>query len=589
MKSFFKIFFASLLAFFVFVFGGFFLLIGMVASITPSSSADEVFVQSNSVLQLDVSKPIVEMTADDPFAELAEMLGNGEAPVSLKSILDAIDHAAIDDNIKGIYLDATFVGAGFAQVEEIREALIDFKKSGKFIMAYSEMFSEAGYYLASVADDVILNPAGAMEFNGLSSEVTFYKGTFEKLNVNPQIFRVGTFKSFVEPFIRKDMSDANREQVTQLLNSVYGHMLQKISEARSIEVDKLRSLSDQYKVQEPSDALKNGLITQVAYYDEVLSIMREKAGLGAEADIPAISVKKYAKSFVADPYNSNRIAVIVAEGSIVSGSGDQTSIGSDKFAREIRKARLDDKVKAIVIRINSPGGSALASDVMWREVKLAKEVKPVIASMSTVAASGGYYMAMACDTIVAQPTTITGSIGIFSIIPDLSDFMDDKLGITFDRVSTGEYSDIFTVTRPLNDVEKQIIQKQVERGYETFTTKAAEGRDMPLAELLSVASGRVWSGIDAKENGLVDVLGDFDDAVAIAASAAGLQEGDYMVNYVPKAKPFFEQLMEDLNTTAKVYYERNQYGELYPHVKELKYIMENKGIQARMPFDLEIK
>ncbi len=583
MKSFFKIFFATLLAFVVFNFVLLLILIGV------ASSGEDAPIAKNAYLHLDLNRPIVEMTSDDPFADIMQALNNETAPLGLKTVLESLDQAAEDDNIKGIILDASNVMAGFAQIEEIRNALIDFKASGKPVVAYGEMFSEGGYYLASVADEIILTPVGMLEFNGLTSEVAFFKGTFEKLNIEPQIFRVGTFKSAVEPFLRKDMSDASKQQISSLLNSVYDHSLSNIAEARQIPVAELKRISDQYLVRTAEDALKYGLVTQLAYYDEALDVMREKIGLAADDKIPSVSIKDYKKSFTADAYNQSRIAVIVAEGNIVSGKGDANSIGSDKFAKEIRKARLDDKIKAIVIRINSPGGSALASDVMWREVKLAKQVKPVIASMSTVAASGGYYMAMACDTIVAQPNTITGSIGIFAIIPDLSNFMDSKLGITFDRVSTGEYSNLFTVTRGLNDSEKQIIQNMIERGYEDFTTKAAEGRNMPVESLLEVASGRVWSGIEAKERGLVDVLGSYDDAVKIAAKSAGLEEGDYMRVYYPEKKPFFQKIMEELGSTANAFYQRAMYGEASPYINELKYVMENKGLQTRMPFDLEIK
>ncbi len=583
MKSFFKIFFATLLAIIIFNLVLLFFIIGI------SATGEEVAVSDNSFLHLDLNRPIVEMTQDNPFAELGQAFGGELAPVSLKDILQSLENAANDDKIRGVYVDASFVAAGYAQLEEVRNALSRFKESGKPVIAYAEMYSEGGYYVASIADEVILNPAGMLEFNGLSSEVTFFKGTFEKLNIEPQIFRVGNFKSAVEPFLRKDMSEPSKKQMSELLNSVYGHLLVNVADSRNIPIEELTRISSEFLVRTPKDALEYGLVTRLAYYDEVLAIMREKAGLSEEADIPTVGLSKYKKSFVAESYQADRIAVIVAEGNIVSGEGDVESIGSDKFAKEIRRARLDDKIKAIVIRINSPGGSALASDVMWREVKLAKQVKPVIASMSTVAASGGYYMAMACDTIVAQPNTITGSIGIFSIIPDLSGFLDSKLGITFDRVSTGEYSDLYTVTRSLNENEKQIIQNMVEQGYEDFTSKAAEGRNMSIDALLEVASGRVWSGIEAKDKGLVDVLGSFDDAVAIAAQSAGLEEGKYMEVYYPQVKPFFEQLMEDLGSSAKVISNKFMFGEASPYVKDLKYIMENKGLQTRMPYDLEIK
>jgi len=583
MKSFFKIFFAALLASIVFVFGIFFLFVGIAAS------GDDTSIPENAYLKLDLNGPILEMTADDPFAELSQALGDGPAPVSLKSILESLEQAAGDDNIKGVYLKASMPLAGYAQLEEIRDALIAFKTSGKPVISYSEIFTEGGYYVASVADHLMVNPIGMLEFNGLASEVTFFKGTFEKLNVNPQIFRVGNFKSAVEPFIRKDMSEPNKEQISVLLNNVYGHFLDQVAQARGIDRDELQNISEKMLIRETKDAETYGLVDRVAYFDEVLDLLRENAGLEGDAKIPMVGINKYTKSFTAEKYKSNRIAVIVAEGTIVSGEGDAGSIGSDKFAREIRKARLDDKVKAIVLRINSPGGSALASDVMWREVQLAKQVKPVIASMSSVAASGGYYMAMGCDTIVAQPNTITGSIGVFSIIPDLSDFMDTKLGITFDGVQTGEYADLYTVTRALNEAEQQIIQNGVNQIYEDFTTKAADGRNMSHEALLEVASGRVWSGIEAKEIGLVDVLGSLEDAVKIAANAAQLAEDDYMRMYYPEKLPFIQQLTKSLEGNARLLIDQYTMGELAPYLEDVKYVMEHKGTQARMPFDLEIK
>ncbi len=583
MKSFFKIFFAALLAAVVFSFGIFFILVGIAAS------GDDTSIPSNAYLKVDLNRPILEMTADDPFASLSQAFGDGPAPVSLKAILESIEQAATDDNIKGIYLESSMPLAGYAQLEEIRTALINFKVSGKPIISYSEMFTEGGYYVASVADHLMLNPVGMLEFNGLASEISFFKGTFEKLNVNPQIFRVGNFKSAVEPFIRKDMSEANKQQINALLSNVYGHFLSEVAVTRGIDRAELSNISAQMLVREPKDAVSYGLVDKLAYFDEVLALLREKADLDEKADIPMVGISKYEKSFVAEKYKSNRIAVIVAEGTIVSGKGDANSIGSEKFAREIRKARLDDKVKAIVLRINSPGGSALASDVMWREVQLAKQVKPIIASMSSVAASGGYYMAMGCDTIVAQPNTITGSIGVFSIIPDLSGFMDTKLGITFDGVQTGEYSNLFTVTRSLNEAEGQIIQNSVDQIYEDFTTKAAQGRNMSHEALLNVASGRVWSGIEAKDNGLVDVLGNLTTAVEIAANAAGLEADDYMRMYYPEKLPFIQQLAKSLEGNAKILIDRYSMGEMAPYMNDFKYVMENKGMQTRMPFDLDIK
>ena len=423
--------------------------------------------------------------------------------------------------------------------------------------------------------------------SGLAAELTFFKGTLDKLGVEAQIFRVGEFKSAVEPFFRKDMSEASRAQTESFLNSIYNNMLTQIADSRGMSLAELRKLSDKLEVRKAEDALSKGLVTQLAYYDEVLELMREKMDLKENEDIPSMDVKKYLKTESNVAFSKNRIAVIVAEGNIVSGGGDIDNIGSDKYAKEIRKARTNDRVKAIVIRINSPGGSALASDVMWREIQLASKVKPVIASMSGVAASGGYYMAMACDTIVAHPTTITGSIGIFGMLPNMQKFFDDKLGITFDVAKTGEYSDWMTITRPLTTAEKAMFQNMIEEGYEDFTKKAADGRGMSHEDLLKVASGRVWSGTEALERNLVDVLGGLDIAVNIAAEKAGVE--DYMVKLYPEEKPFFQKLMEEFGSSVKTSFEKRQFGSMYPYVQDLKKLEEYQGVQARMPFDVTIK
>lgn len=578
---------ATLVGLFIFTFLCFVMFIGIVSVV---SSQEKVELSKGSVLHLKIDRPIVERKSDDPLEALSEALGDGQGSIGLKELKEAIVAAKTDDKVEGILLEPQFVVSGYAKLEEIREAIVDFKSSGKFVIAYSENYSEGDYFLASVADEVYLNPLGMVEFDGLSSQVVFVKGTLDKLGIEPQIFKVGDFKSAVEPFDRKDMSEASRLQTSAFLNAIYDHYLASVADARGLDAASLKEISSELLVTKATDALQHKLVTALRYRDEVESDLRERLGIEEDKKIDFVSHAKYLKTLVSTASSSsNRISVIFADGNIVTGEGSETSIGSDKFAKEIKKARMDDKVKAIVLRINSPGGSALASDVIWREVKLAQREKPVIASMSDVAASGGYYIAMACDTIVALPTTITGSIGVFGMLPNIGPFLEDKLGVTTDVVNTGKHSDMYTITRPLTGFEKQVFQESVEDIYETFTKKAAEGRGMSLEDLKAVASGRVWSGVEAKEKGLVDVFGTLDDAVAIAAQAAGVEEGDYKINYYPRKKDMLQQLLSGFEENVRTKLLKQEMGPAYPYMQQLKGIKEMSGIQARMPYDLVIE
>jgi len=572
-----------LLFFFIIVF----ILVGVVAS---AGSEDEVTVEKNSVLELSLDKPIAERSGNDPFEELDIPLGGISGSYGLDDIKASIRHAKTNKNISGIYLNIEILTAGMATLQEIRDELLDFKKSGKFIVAYNDICSEKAYYLTSVADKHYLNPLGVIEFNGLSTEIEFYKGTLDKLDIKPYIFKVGTYKSAVEPFILEKMSEPSRLQTTSFLNSLNNFSLQNIAKAKGKSFAEMKNISDQMLVRTPEDALKYGLVSNLGYYDEALTFIKKKMGLKEEDKIYLVNLKKYKKvaAQADEEYSKNRVAVIYAAGEIVNGEGSSDNIGGTKFAEEIRKARKDKNVKAIVLRINSPGGSAMASDVIWREVTLAKKVKPVIASMSDVAASGGYYIAMACDTIVAHPNTITGSIGVFGMFANLEQFLKNKLGITVDRVNTGQYSDVPTLTRELTEPEKQIMQQSVERIYTDFTTKAAQGRSMPVERLREVASGRVWSGLEAKERGLVDVFGDLDDAVKIAANRAGLKN-EYRLKHLPEKKTFFAELMAGMETRISTHFLQAELGELYPHYENLKKIKQMQGIQARLPYNLDIK
>ena len=555
------------------------------AFVSVATSEETVTVKENSILHIKLNKPIGERAFKDPFNELFTGYSSN---IGLIELIESIEHASDDDKIKGIYLESGMPMGGFASLEAIRNALEDFKASGKFIASYAEIYTEGGYYIACTADDIYLNPRGYFELNGLSASVTFLKGMFDKLEIEPEIFRVGDFKSAVEPFLRKDMSDENREQLESLLNSIYGNYLDRVAQSRSMPVEKLTAISDSMTVQMPEDALKAELITGLKYFDEVLDDLRSKLELEEDKKINFIGFDKYHKSISKKNTSKNRVAVIVASGEITGGKGDNSNIGSTSFAKEIRKARKDDKVKAVVIRVNSPGGSALASDVIWREVMLTKEVKPVIASMSDYAASGGYYIAMACDTIIAEPSTITGSIGIFLTMFNFENFLENKLGITTDVVKTGAYSDIYTFTRSLSEGERKIIQNNVNEGYEDFVTKAANNRDMTVEELKKVASGRVWSGQQAVENGLVDMLGGLDQAIEVAVNAAGIAD-DYRIRYYPRQKTFFEQVMEEFSGDLESRLLKASTGDLYPFVKKVKSLENLKGPQARMMYEITLE
>ncbi|MEP4534815.1 MAG: signal peptide peptidase SppA [Cyclobacteriaceae bacterium] len=571
---------ATLLGLFIFCIFGFFILVGIIGVASSSEGVPDV--KSNSVLSINLSGVLVERTIDDP---LAQALGNDPSQLGIMDALDAIHAAKEDDRIKGIYIEPMFMQAGQASLLEIRDALIDFKTSGKFIYAYGEYISESDYLVASVADTLLLNPEGYLEFNGLNISVTFFKGLFDKLDIEPEIFRVGEFKSYVEPFIRKSLSEENELQLRELLESMQSTYLMNVAENTNSDFSTLKNISDKMLAWEPQDAEKVGLVTRVGYEDEIKSIIRTAIDISSDDDINFISLKKYARTLTGE-YSSNKIAVIVADGDIVFGSADD-AVGGDQFADEIRKARESSSVKAIVLRINSPGGSMTASEQIWREIMLTKGVKPVIASMSNVAASGGYYIAAPCDTIIAQPNTVTGSIGIFSILYNFGDFLDNKLGITNDVVKTGEYSDIFTVTRSLNQQERAIIQRRVENGYDTFIGRVAQGRNMSAEDVKKVAGGRVWTGAQAFEFGLVDILGSYEDAIELAATKAGVAD-DYRIRFYPEQKEFLERIMENLEDVSAGEFLGKE-NILTPYLKKIESLERMQGLQARMPGDLTVQ
>ncbi|MFK7953266.1 MAG: signal peptide peptidase SppA [Ekhidna sp.] len=568
---------ATLVGLFIFSIVGFFMLAGIIGAL----SVEELpTVKESSILYFPMYGALADKAVEDP---VLTAFANTPPVNSLLDIVSAIKKAKTDDRIEGLYIEPMYLAGGYASLQEIRDAIIDFKESGKFVYAYGEYMSESDFYVASVADSLFLNPTGAMEFNGLDANITFYKGMFDKLDIRPQIFRVGEFKSFVEPYIRKDLSPENELQYSELLNSMYGTFLSNVSASLDKSVDDLADISNNMKVSLPQDAEDHGLVHKIGYEDELKSVMLSKLGLEEDDKLPLMKMNKYIQATKSRGSSKNKIAVIVAEGDIVMG-GDEGIVGAT-FAKEIKKARESSSVKAIVMRVNSGGGSMTASDIIWRELMLTKGKKPIIASMGNAAASGGYYIAMPADTIVAQPNTVTGSIGIFGMWFNFGEFLENKIGITHDVVKTGKYSDLYTVTRPLSNPEKAIIQRGVNEGYETFTQKSADARGMTQDELKKIAGGRVWSGEQALENGLVDVLGSFDDAVELAAKAAGI-ENDYRVAYYPIQKPFIEEFLDKMNSRIQV----SLFGvEADPVLDQVKKLKQMQGIQARVAGDLEVR
>jgi len=584
---------ATLVGLIVFSLLSFFIFLGF---ISIASSGDKVTVKENSVLKIKLDKPIVERGREnDPLASLTNSLSGTSGSVGLIQIRQAIADAKNDDNIKGIYLEPDMSGAtaGYPMLEEIRAALADFKKSKKFVVAYSEYYTEKSLFLVSVADQIYLHPEGVVEWNGLNASAIFLKGTLDKLGVKPEIFKVGDYKSAVEPFLRKDMSDPNREQTLSFLTSVNTHLLQTVGTARGISPATLKNLADSLTIREAADAQQHKLVTSVGYADQVETAIKKLLKLEEKKKIEFITLAKYTKADSRDKSESgssgNRIAVIIASGEINSGDGSDETIGSERIAKALRKAREDDKIKAVVLRINSPGGSSLASDVMWREVILTREKKPVVASMSDYAASGGYYMAMGCDKIFAHPTTLTGSIGVFGLWFNVEALLNDKLGVTVDGVKTNTYADLGLPTHNMSDYERQWFQKRTEKVYEEFTRKAAEGRKMKQDDLKKIASGRVWTGEQAKQNGLVDELGGLEQAIHAAAKLAKLKEDDYRLRYLPEQKSFLEELFDNSSESVETRTLQKNLGLLAPYVKDIQKLKSWQGIQTRLPFELDIR
>lgn len=564
----------------------------MVTSISQISSKDEriIKVKPGSVLHVTLESEIPERTSKNPFENFSFGDDFKKLPIGLNDILSNIEKAKKDENIKGIYLDISSISAGIATLEEIRNALIDFKSSKKFIVAYSEGYEQGAYYLATVADKIYLNPEGSVDFKGLSRQIMFFKNLLEKLEVDMQIFRHGKFKSATEPFFLDKMSHENREQTMTYINSIWDYIVEGISKQRNISVNDLNKYADNMLITDAESALNYKLVDKLLYKDEMLDILKELSGAKSADKINSVEMHKYthAPETVDEPVTKIKIAVVYASGSIESGDGDANTIGSERISKAIREARLDSNVKAIVLRVNSPGGSSLASDVIWREMVLAKKVKPVVVSMGDVAASGGYYIACAADAILAHPNTITGSIGVFGLFPNMKNLFANKLGITVDTVNTNTHSDFGNPYRPVAKDETEVIQKWIEDVYTDFIGKVGNGRGMTPAQVDSIGQGRVWSGIDGKKNGLVDEFGGIKDAIALAAKKAKLEE--YKILELPKQKEPFEEFFNELLDKDAMMEKKlkQELGSSYENYARLKNVLKYKGIQARMPYDVVI-
>jgi len=586
MGGFLKMFLASLLALIIFSFIGFFLFLALIAGLTKS---DKPVVEKNSVLVVNLSQPFREQQLESPLAYFSS---NDELSIpGVYDVVRLIQKAGKDDKIKGIYLMSGISGNGFATSEEIRNALLAFKKSGKFIVSYSEMMNQKSYHVANVSDKVYVNPKGFFDWTGFSSELLFLKGTLEKLDIEPQIFYAGKFKSATEPFRTDKMTEENKLQTSVWLNDLYSHFLIKAAEERKTDTATLHQLANEGTIKNPQDAVAHKLIDAIKYDDEIKDEIKQRLNLGKYDKINFISINSYLKSGGYKKSSGEKIALIYAQGAIIDGGGDdQGQIASANYIKLIRKARLDKTIKAIVFRVNSGGGSALASETIWRELSLAKQEKPVVVSFGDVAASGGYYISCAADSIFASPTTITGSIGVFGIIPNMEGFFKNKLGVTFDGVKTGPYADLGAVYRPMNENEKKFVQQNIDEIYLSFKQRVADGRKKTVDFIDSIAQGRVWSGNKAIKNGLIDKLGGLQDAVDCAARMAKLS--NYRLREYPEIQNVFDRLLGggSKENTLKTEMLKKELGEdqykIYNEMLRIKQM--TNSAQTRLPFEFFI-
>lgn len=569
-----------------------FLILIAIISIIFSSTEREVTIKPNSILLIDFSKPIPDRSSVSPWENFDFANFKINTILGVNDIVKNIKRAKNDPNIKGIYLNPGIIQTGVGSLEEIRNALLDFKASKKFIISYSNFYTHGSYYLSSVSDSIFLNPQGELSFIGLHSEVIFLKGLFEKLDIEPQIIRHGKFKSFVEPFTNDKMSPADRLQTTELIVSIWNHMLEGISKQRKITLSELNRLADGLVIRNATAAYKNKLIDGLRFKDEILACLTKLSGVASEKKLEIVNIVKYNKApKINREFSNNKIALLYATGDIMMGEGDESTIGSESFSEAVRQARTDSSIKAIVLRVNSPGGYVEASEIIWRELYLAKKTKPLIVSMGSVAASGGYWISTPGDTIVADPTTITGSIGVFGIVFNAKNFFNKKLGITNDIAQTNKHSDLGSVSRgwsfrALSSEEREILQSEIENVYDIFLTKVSVGRKMSKTAVDSIGQGRVWSALDAKKIGLVDIIGGLDTAVAIAAKKSHLKE--YRIVELPKMEDKFTVFLNGLSSQIRQNFMKSTLGKEEAIYKDVDKILQMQGIQTAMPFQINI-
>ena len=590
MKSFLKYTLASLLALVLFVVVSTIIslvsLAGMMATDGMTASVKE-----NTVLRINLGGVLGEQSQDMPFASL--LGGKQESVPGLQTLTEAIKRAKANKKVKGIYLENAVLSGTPATVQELREALVEFKKSGKFIIAYSDNYSQSGYYISSVADKIMLNPEGMIDWHGLASELMFFKDALAKVGIKMQVFKVGTFKSAVEPFTSTEMSEANREQVTSYLNGIWQQMLADVSTSRNISIDKLNTMADEYVGLQPASyTVDANLADTLTYMDGVKAYLKGKMGLDEDKSLTFISPQEMATAEVPEyKEEEDEIAIYYAVGDIVQSangmsSGNSPQIVGEKVIDDLRALREDDDVKAVVLRVNSGGGSAYASEQIWREVELLKAEKPVVVSMGGMAASGGYYISSGANKIFAEPTTLTGSIGIFGMIPEASELVTQKIGVKFDVVKTNALSDMGSMSRPMNEEEGALMQAMVERGYETFTGRVAMGRKMPIEKVKEIAEGRVWTGKQAKDLGLVDQLGNLEAAIKAAAKLAKVEK--YNTTNYPAPQPWFQTLLNDKTSGYLDAEMRNMLGEYYTTFSLIRNIRLQDRLQMRLPFEPNI-
>lgn len=578
--------FVGLILFFVVL-----LFVGLiiVATIKTGDAANDI--KENSVLVIKLDNPIQEKAPSNPLKDFSFFSFASDNTLGLNDILDNIERASLDPKIRCILLNVGYVQASYETVEEIRNALIAFKKSGKYIIAYSDYYMQSAYYLCSIADKVYMNPEGILEFRGISSQLIFLKNTFEKLGIKPQPLRHGKYKGAIEMFANEKISDENREQHQVFVDAVWGFVVKEISKSRNIPEAQLQKIADSLLVRNGEMAFKYGLIDSLKYYDQIIDQFRDSLKLSKKEKVSAVALSKYIDANSDNKqlaYESpSKIAVVIAQGDIVPGTGDETNIGSDTYSKLLRDLRNDTTVKAIVFRLNTGGGSSLASESIWREVNLAARDKPVIVSMGDYCASGGYYIACPATEVIANPLTLTGSIGVYGLLFDARGLMD-KIGVSTDIVKTNKYSDIGTATRSLTPFEEAVIKKEIDLTYKKFVEHVALGRKLLPAFVDSIGQGRIWSGTDAKEIKLIDSFGGLTDAIASASKRAKLGK-DFDVAYYPKDIDVFETMMKGFKTKMQSNKIEEYFGEYKMYFEAFKIMQQSNGVQMRVPFLMKME